>query len=350
MQLTDDTLTAASRALERGYSFALMCKGNDASVFVCDDNSGRTPRSQQRFFVSPWPCRSVTFINDAVSAGELLQLPPAASKAPLPEPWPTSTDKSQYLQKVGALVEELRHTGGKTVISRTLCGELSIPVTEAFARLCRANPEAVCCLMFTHEHGCWLTATPELLLSADGTQLHTMSLAGTRRADATADWDDKNIAEQRMVTDWIMGRLADVGLQPCAQPVTTVCTSTVQHLCTPITARKNSATEALDVCLALAPTPAVCGAPQALAIERIAKIESHQRRLYSGFFGIAHTPGNMEAYVTLRCAQLSHSEYCIYAGGGITAMSVPADEWTETALKAKSLLQILCHSKNLQTA
>jgi isochorismate synthase len=45
--------------------------------------------------------------------------------------------------------------------------------------------------------------------------------------------------------------------------------------------------------------------------------------------------------VNLRCARLYKNAVHIFVGGGITAQSNPAKEWTETELKSEDILKNL---------
>lgn len=82
-------------------------------------------------------------------------------------------------------------------------------------------------------------------------------------------------------------------------------TAAVWHLCTPITARINDiSTTALDLALALHPTPAVGGVPADVASNLIATLEG-DRGFYAGAVGWCDGHGNGEWVVSIRCAQLA---------------------------------------------
>lgn len=50
---------------------------------------------------------------------------------------------------------------------------------------------------------------------------------------------------------------------------------------------------------------------------------------------------SVRLFVNLRCMELTPDRYILYAGGGITAKSVPEEEWEETNNKAKTLLSAI---------
>lgn len=345
----------AVRALAAGYSFALIRKAGEAdTLFVCDDHSGREPLSGTRFVACPWPCtKGVVTVRDMVRGSEI----PDCGRLPeLPLAAESSTDRGDYLQKVAGLVDELKSTGGKTVISRVINGRADSGndadsdngagnAGDAIARMTqrcfdRYGGQATCCLMYTPQTGCWLMATPELLLHADAGGVSTVALAGTRPSDGDSNrpWDQKNEREQQIVTDHIVGVLRDRGLEPHTGVTHTLTAGPVEHICTPVTAGVTA--DPLALCMALAPTPAVCGQPTDVSLRRIMAIEQHDRGLYGGFAGITNG-ASLDAFVVLRCARLADGgRFSIYIGGGITALSDPEAEWNETQAKADTMLEL----------
>ena len=68
----------------------------------------------------------------------------------------------------------------------------------------------------------------------------------------------------------------------------------------------------------------------------ISMLENHSRECYGGYVGFV-TPDGLKCYVNLRSLKLNSTGYCIFAGGGITAESIPEDEWRETENKTMIL-------------
>lgn len=193
---------------------------------------------------------------------------------------------------------------------------------------------------FHPETGAWITATPEVLLTHDrqSGRYVTMSLAGTRPStDIEKEWSDKNIEEQAIVTRYICQKLDTLSLGYSVGPRETVDAGPVQHLRNIISGMCDSDPEA--IASALSPTPALGGYPVAEALDDIAELEAHKRRCYGGYVAIV-TPEEYRAYVNLRCAQFDSKGFCLYAGGGITPHSTPADEWDETESKLSRLLPL----------
>ena len=273
---------------------------------------------------------------------ECIRVSSCGDGAPLHTPWAESTPHDEYLRTTAALVEGLKHRGGKCVRMRSICRtglrlDLQSIAEELFGRF----PDAFCSCYYTPSTGLWLGATPELLLDYDGTRMRTMSLAGTRTATPGMPWDSKNTAEQAYVTRFICDALSDLGLEPQCGPDGTLRYGAIEHICTRIEAEVKPHINLGEILDAISPTPAVAGTPRSIALGEIASVEDTPRRCYAGYLLHSDGSGRRRAYVNLRCAQISPEGYCIYAGGGITADSNPASEWTETEAKAAVLVDIM---------
>jgi isochorismate synthase len=117
----------------------------------------------------------------------------------------------------------------------------------------------------------------------------------------------------------------------------------VWHLYTPITGHlRERSTTALDLAVALHPTPAVGGVPTAAAAELINELEG-DRGFYAGAVGWCDQRGDGRWVVSIRCAQLSADRRTAEArsGGGIVAESDPDDEVAETTTKFNTILSAL---------
>ncbi|MDF0530934.1 isochorismate synthase [Tsukamurella sp. 8F] len=194
---------------------------------------------------------------------------------------------------------------------------------------------------------------PESLVRVDGAHLSCAPFAGTAPRGATpgadrAAADDlfssaKDRAEHAYVVDWIAERLAPLcrDLQVPAEP-SLHSTPQVWHLSTPIRGTLANAATALDVALALYPTPAVCGTPSDTARSVISELEG-PRGFYGGAVGWADSDGNGEWMVALRCAELRPEWGTVraWAGGGIVGASDPDAEYDETTAKFGTVLHAL---------
>lgn len=266
-------------------------------------------------------------------------------------PFPThSTTQDEHGREVMAIKKTLSEIGrGKIVAARVdIINETTDP-SEFFLNLCKEYPKAFTFCFSTPYSGCWIGATPELLLEARGEKLHTMALAGTRMAGATEDWDEKNREEQQMVTDYIISTLKDFGLTPVKEKTVTKNAGAIEHICTPISVKITdggfSREQTVELLHSLSPTPAVAGLPKEIALRVIGEYEDFQRAFYGGFCGPYRSPSDFSMYVSLRSGRIEAERFALYAGGGITSRSDPASEWKETSLKLETLRTIITNQK-----
>ncbi|MFI6398711.1 isochorismate synthase MenF [Rhodococcus coprophilus] len=194
-------------------------------------------------------------------------------------------------------------------------------------------------------------SSPEVLIRRRGDVVTAHPLAGSapRHADPAADRaaaerlaaSEKNLAEHAHVI-----RALRAVLEPlCTDldiPDLPSLTSTKQlwHLGTPVSGRlRDRSTTALDLALAVHPTPAICGTPTEAARDFIRDVEG-DRGFYAGAVGWCDSDGDGEWMVTIRCAVLDADGTTLtaHAGGGIVADSDPADELAETSIKFGTVL------------
>lgn len=197
-------------------------------------------------------------------------------------------------------------------------------------------------------------ASPELLVARRGEVVTCQPFAGSapRFADPEADRASgaaladsaKNRHEHAIVIDEVRKALApychDLQIDPTPH---LSATAAVWHLSTQITGRlREPSTTALDLAVALHPTPAVGGVPTDAAAALITQLEG-DRGFYAGAVGWCDAAGNGRWVVSIRCAQLAadRRSAVAHSGGGIVAESDPDDELAETTTKFTTILSAL---------
>ncbi len=265
-------------------------------------------------------------------------------------PFPShSTTKEEHENEITAIKKALLKTeGGKIVAARAILIQRRIDIGATFCELCRNHPEALVFCFSTPLTGCWIGASPELLLESASDGIKTMALAGTRKAGSQECWDIKNIEEQSMVTEYIKGIMQKHNLHTETSPTFNKIAGKVEHICTPLTAisRTPLTPDTLSAILHdLSPTPALCGTPREVALEIINENEHFKRGCYGGFCGPYRSPSDFTFYVNLRSALSEESAMSLFAGGGITLLSEPEAEWEETQIKSTTLLDSI-HFEN----
>lgn len=321
--------------------------------------------ASEGFAVAPFCCDSD---RDLPAAGIFTILPDWESRFPIPKIQDKSSDSSDSLPAPdestdaeitnendaggrsaydNAIIEISSYHkihGGKTVFARRIPDKGPIDSVRSFDALCRAFPNAFVFLFETERSGRWIGASPELLLEKKDGELHTMALAGTRPVGSTGKWDEKNIGEQQMVVDFICHCFSNFGLTPVVGERITKIAGPVEHLCTPISAQiPDSFSDWAGFLQALSPTPALCGTDRQVSLDFIRRLEDSPREYYGGWCGPVRE-GSFSLYVNLRSAKINKDgSATLFAGGGITALSKPDDEWKETERKASTLARYIVY-------
>lgn len=258
----------------------------------------------------------------------------------------THKSREEYIQLVETMVEEMRGTKienslDKVVTARTQFVACNPNVSKWFDLLSKAYPQAHVYFLNHPKWGQWMGATPELLLAQEGDLLKTMSLAGTRLAGTKDSWGEKEKQEQAYVTDFIKSTLEKGKLSSVeVGEVFTKNAGPIEHLCTSLSAKAQSPKDFIKTAKALHPTPAVCGIPREGAKKILSDQEGLDRHLYAGFFG-ENSKDRQQVAVNLRCLTFVPNGVVLWAGGGLTADSIPEDEWTETENKMMTLRGVL---------
>lgn len=189
----------------------------------------------------------------------------------------------------------------------------------------------------------FLGASPERLFRKSGRILESDALASTRPRGKTVDEDlqyeqdlltsHKELEEHRWVSHMIettLAPLCDSLYIPVRESVLKL--ANVQHIRTLFRGELKQNIGISELLLALHPTPAVAGLPRDRAMGHIAQLEPFDRGWYAGPVGWLGR-SSAEFAVGIRSALIRRDRLEIYAGAGIVADSVPANEWSETESK-----------------
>ncbi|MEM9076469.1 MAG: chorismate-binding protein [Bacteroidota bacterium] len=262
------------------------------------------------------------------------------------EPEPIEKDKSTHLDLVKEGLNAIAQGRlEKVVLSKKIAIERQTYPEKIIIRLLDTYPSAFCYLFYHPEVGIWCGASPETFLQLRGNKLKTMSLAGTLpyQSDIEPKWGKKELDEQKMVTDFIEDRLSNKVDEIKTVGPENSKAGLLWHLKTEITASVSSKSSLKDIIKVLHPTPAVCGLPFDKAKIFILENETYDRTFYTGFLGELNMGENKDSslYVNLRCMELTSKGASIYVGGGVTADSIPENEWDEIQSKSKTMLRLL---------
>ncbi len=190
--------------------------------------------------------------------------------------------------------------------------------------------------------GGFVGASPELLVRRTGDAVLARPMAGTGIDAAELVRSEKDAREHRFVVDSVCEALVPTCTEVTANGPAPVALTDVTHLATTITARvRDRETSAVDLALALHPTPAVAGTPRDAALAAIRRLEPTPRDLYAGPCGWVDAHGDGAFVVALRGAQIDGPRARLHAGAGIVTGSNATAEWAETRAKLEPMLRAL---------
>ncbi|WP_440709261.1 anthranilate synthase component I family protein [Herbiconiux sp. YIM B11900] len=201
-----------------------------------------------------------------------------------------------------------------------------------------------------------ISSSPETFLEVDPAErvARTHPVKGTRRRSADPLTDDrlrdellaseKERAENVMIVDLMrndLARVAEPGGVEVERLLFTETYPQVHQLVSSVRARLRPETDAADLLEAVFPAGSMTGAPKRSAVGILNGLEQRPRGLYAGAFGTFGRDGRIDLAMSIRSIVVDAQGATIGVGGGITALSIPEEEYDEVQLKAGALLRAL---------
>ncbi len=197
--------------------------------------------------------------------------------------------------------------------------------------------------------------SPELFLDREGERVRTAPIKGTRQrlgtdqasaTDRLAATDlatsVKDRAENVMIVDLMRNDLSRVcrpGSISTPSLLSVRPAPGVWHLVSEVTGRLAPGATGTDLLTACFPPGSVTGAPKSAAVRLIDDLEDARRGAFTGAIGYLGAD-RAEFNVAIRTFEIGGSRLELGVGGGITASSVPMQEWQECLVKAAPLLAL----------
>jgi menaquinone-specific isochorismate synthase len=187
-------------------------------------------------------------------------------------------------------------------------------------------------------------ATPELLVSLDGSRLETMALAGTARVDDRAVFavDEKEIREHEYVAQTLVSKLLELG-DLTRRPRGILDLGSIVHFLTLIGVDLREPRTPDELVRRLHPTPALGPLPR--TTETLGMLHAWRARLgcpeeFGAPFGVWEN-GRFDAVVAIRGIWWEGRNLRLPAGCGIIEASRLVNEWRELRLKRDAVKRFL---------
>ncbi|MEU4741370.1 aminodeoxychorismate synthase component I [Actinosynnema sp. NPDC023658] len=299
-----------------------------------------------------WLGRTADFLRDFTAA-------PANAPAPAPRPVRAGSvqprhSRAQYLKLVAACQEAI--TAGESYevcLTNTVAWRGPVDPWEAY-RFLRAESPAPFGALLRFGALSVLSTSPERFIRVDRRGVvESEPIKGTRPRGATPAEDEalrralatsaKDRAENLMIVDLVrndVGHCAEVGSVGVPRMFEVESYATVHQLVSTVQARLRSGSSAVRVVRAAFPGGSMTGAPKIRTMQIIDGLEAGPRGVYSGALGYFSLSGTADFSIVIRTLVVDRDKVSFGVGGAVIALSDPAEEFEETAVKATALLRL----------
>lgn len=284
----------------------------------------------------------------------------SASKNTVEQPisfdWKSQITKTQYLKDVEKLLGHIRRGD---IYEINYCQSFISPLTNipgwhTFQRLNKKTDAPYAAYLSLNGYR-FLCASPELFLRKEGTKLYSSPIKGTKRRGNSIEEDNllksalKNDVKERgenvMIVDLVrndLSRIAEKNSVEVEELFEVYSFQTVHHMISTISCTKRQDATLYDVLKATFPMGSMTGAPKISAMKLADELEFTGRGAYSGSIGCIFPNGDYEFNVIIRTIMVDvNKKLAVYhVGGAITALCDPEQEFEETMLKGKALMNL----------
>ncbi|WP_070108515.1 aminodeoxychorismate synthase component I [Burkholderia plantarii] len=262
-------------------------------------------------------------------------------------------DRPSYIAKIGEALAEIVNGESYEVCLTNL---ITFPFAGAPFDLYRAMREltpAPHAAYFEVDGFSLVSASPERFLSVDRDgHAEAKPIKGTRPRGRTPDEDaalvaelrasEKDRAENLMIVDLLrndLGQVSELGSVHVPKLFDVETYSHVHQLVSTIRGTLKRGVSAVDCLRAAFPGGSMTGAPKKRTMEIIDRLEAGPRGIYSGALGWFGLSGACDFNIVIRSVTIHDGRARLGVGGAITALSDPTEEFDETIVKARGVIE-----------
>jgi para-aminobenzoate synthetase len=276
----------------------------------------------------------------AETAARLQALPPLEPVEPEPGPdvveFHLSRSHEQYLADIGRVKQYLIDGESYEVcLTNKVHSDIQPDPLPLYRTLRHINPAPFSSYLRLGEASV-LSSSPERFRGVD--RAEDLRLAEELRTD------EKTRAENLMITDLLrndLGVVCDIGTVHVPHLMAIESYETVHQMVSTIRGRLRDDVEPPDGIRACFPGGSMTGAPKKRTMEIIDELEQEPRGVYSGAIGYLGLSGGCDLNIVIRTIVMDGETTTIGMGGAIVMQSDAEDEYQETLLKARALINAL---------
>ncbi len=281
-----------------------------------------------------------------------LPKPPRPSTSKADKAWTPNVSQAGYESSVRKSLEYIKAGDIFQVeIGRRLSKRVAVDAFSVYRQLRRINPSPY---MFYFSDGTrkMVGASPEILLSVEGSHANIRPIAGTRGRgkDHAEDLalerellaDPKERAEHIMMVDLArndLGRVCKAGTIRPTELMVIERYSHVMHIVSNVEGTLRPGVRPSDVVRASFPAGTMSGAPKIRGMQVIDELETVRRGPYAGSLGWLSFTGNLAHALLIRTLFFTGDRAHAQAAAGIVADSKPRSEFLETERKMRATIK-----------
>ncbi len=279
---------------------------------------------------------------------------PSSSTSDVPLAWRNQISKTTYLRAVNDILNFIQ-AGDiyQANFAHTFVANVphSADPLQVYLSIRKSNPAPFSAYGTFGERSIACTSPERLITVDDGGMVEARPIKGTiaRSEDPEEDRrlkdrllkSKKDRAENIMIVDLLRNDLSKV-CKPHSVEVSELCTlesyAGLHQLTSSVRGQLGDEHDAFNLLSAVFPGGSVTGAPKSRAMEIIDHLEQNSRRAFCGSFGYFGFDGAADFNIMIRTVQFDGDRARLDVGSGITSLSNPNEEYSETLLKAQKIL------------